>query len=153
MHDATATVKTYSLAASWQFVIATNTDGRAGNELVFSRIASIGIFHEASAGTLTQYFLGDTPVLLDAVDTDGRAGNELVFDVGNTVKIVRDANRTSRSYFLSDAWTYLGALQVDGFPGLELLFSSGGSSPDVDGPPAATEVIVVCRLPRQSSQA
>ena len=84
------------------------------------------IFHEASSGTFTSFFIGEPFTLLDTVDTDGKPGSELVLGLDRTVKIIRDASNTTRSYRFDSPYIYLGAAQLDGIAGLELRFDSGG---------------------------
>jgi hypothetical protein len=139
VHEANRTVSKYfSSTGFWNLVSlgtqdgapsSTNTDKSLGNELVFDMGGGkIAVINDALR-QVTQYTVGNNWSIITVANTDGAPGNELVFQVGTTVRIIRNASRTTATYGLGQAFTFLEAINLDPpdqpRPGLELRFQVG----------------------------
>ena len=116
--------KSYHLGSSWSHLETVDTNGIAGQELVFNTGLNVEIIRDFDRSS-TDYFLGSSWSHLETVDTNGIAGQELVFNTGLNVEIIRDFDRSSTDYFLGSSWSHLETVDTNGIAGQELVFNTG----------------------------
>ena len=87
LRDASQETQTYFLGSGWSLIEATDTNGQAGDELVFDTGNSVKILRDASQKTQT-YYLGDMWEYIGPAQLDDLPGRELRFIVDGRPHII-----------------------------------------------------------------
>lgn len=119
--------RTYNISGGTiQNYAPADTDGVAGDELIFATSYNITIICDKTNTVKTYDIPSSMRAYCGAVDTDGFSGKELVFGVGQDVKIICDRTGAIRTHSVtySGSRIYHGAADTDGIAGAELIFST-----------------------------
>ena len=114
------TFRDYYLTFNWMLTGVHDTDGYAGQEMLFNTGDGYLTFVTDRTNSTYKYNLGPNWVLMAIQEMNGQPGQDVVLNLGSTIRIIHDRTRTYRDYSVGPNWTLIQIANVDGVAGDEI---------------------------------
>lgn len=120
------TFRDYTLTFNWRLTGVHDTDGYAGQEMLFNTGDGYLTFVTDRTNSTYKYNVGPNWVLMKITDTDGQPGQDVILNLGSTIRIIHDRTRNYRDYYVGPNWSLIQIANVDGVAGDEIQLYANG---------------------------